>query len=86
MRSTSADANTAGANGFAVNSMNAGLQGAGMSYNAATEEENRRLLEEQERKKRAAAKNHATGQMLGTVAGGVAGGSLWRPHGCGCGL
>lgn len=71
-----ANLNTGTTNDRQAAAMQAGLGGAQMSYNAATEDENRRLLAEQEEKRRKAARNQAMGQALGGVAGGIAGGVL----------
>jgi hypothetical protein len=79
------DANAAGYNAFAHNSLQASQGGAQMGYDAATEDENRRLLEEQAAKKRKAAQNHAIGSTVGMVGGGIAGGMVGGPMGAAAG-
>lgn len=72
-RQNVANLNTGTANDRQTAAMQAGLGGAQMGYNAATEDENRRLLEKQERERRELERRKAMGQAVGGVVGGVAG-------------
>ncbi len=71
-RNQVADNNANNAYSYRADALKAGLGGAQLGYNAATEDENRRLLAEQEKYRRKQAKYAA----LGALAGGAAGAYL----------